>query len=155
MQVGKDWIVTLDYRVSDEEGAVVDDGAQPLVYLHGAEDGLFPRLQAALEGKLVGDSVQVVLAPEDAFGPYDQGLVKVERRGVFDADLELGAMFEATSESAPGVSVVYAVVDIDDDRVVLDANHPLAGLTLTFDATVRALRPATADEIAAGDAQAD
>ena len=134
MRIHNGATVTLKYTVTDEEGELTDPGAEPMVYLHGDLDGLFPKLQDALAGKGMDDTVTAVLAAEDAFGPYDHGLVRMEHRGRFDFDIAVGTALEgATDEGEPTVFVVKA---IDGDRVTLDANHPLAGLTLVFTCTV-------------------
>ena len=77
MQIAKNCVVTLDYRVTDPEGELVDDGSQPIVYLHGGYDGIFPKIEEALHGKTVGDKLEVKLQPEDAFGDYDAALVMI------------------------------------------------------------------------------
>ncbi len=147
MKITKNSVVTVDYSVVDAEGNLVDEGAKPISYLHGGyESGLFPKIEAALDGKDVGYSVDVELAPEDAFGDYEEELVEVEARSVFPAELEVGMQFER-GEGDEAESLFYAVMEITDDKVVLDANHPLAGLVLTFSCTVTGVRSATPQEI--------
>lgn len=147
MKITKNSVVTIDYSVVDAQGNVVDGGAQPISYLHGGYDGgLFPKIEAALEGRDVGYSVDVELAPEDAFGDYEEELVEVEARSVFPDDIGVGMQFERGEGDEAG-SLLYVVTDIADDRVVLDANHPLAGLVLMFSCTVTGVRNATPDEL--------
>lgn len=146
MRVQADTVVTVQYSVTDQEGVVVDDGATPLIYLQGGED-FFPRLQAALDGRQIGESATVTLSPEDAFGDHDEELVRVEPRDTFPADVALGMQFEGVSEDH--TTRMYTVTDVSDERVVVDGNHPLAGVVLVFSMTVAALRPATAEETAA------
>ncbi len=147
MKIAKNSVVTIDYSVTDAEGNLVDGGAQPIVYLHGGYDGgLFPKIESMLEGKEVGYSVDVELAPEDAFGEYEEELVEVEARSAFPADIEVGMQFERGDGDDPE-ALLYVVTDMDDEKVVLDANHPLAGLVLKFSCTVTGVRSATPEEL--------
>lgn len=149
MQVAKNTVVTLSYRVTDSDGNLVDDGAHPIVYLHGGYDGIFPRLEEALQGKNVGEALEVKLQPEDAFGDYDAELIMIEPRSLFPDNIEVGMQFErATEEGDDGE--LYTITDIADDKVVVDGNHPLAGMALVFACTVAEVRAATADEIGHG-----
>lgn len=151
MQVAKNTVVTLDYNVTDPDGAVVDAGRDPLVYLHGGYDDIFPRIEEALQGKTVGESVQVKMQPDDAFGEYDEELVQVEPRENFPEELEVGMQFEGAPEGSDDDDfIIYRVTDIADGKVVLDGNHPLAGMALIFTCTVTAVRPASAEEIEHG-----
>lgn len=149
MLVRADHVVTLSYRVTDQDGNAVDEGAQPLLYLHGGYDSIFPKIEEALEGQAKGSSHTIDLAAEDAFGTYREELLKMEPIGALPGPLEVGMMFEG---QAPGSedSEIYTVVEIRDNGVVLDANHPLAGMDLVFIATITDIRPATQPEIQAG-----
>ena len=149
MQIAKNTVVTLSYRVTDSDGALVDEGAQPLVYLHGGYDGIFPRIEEALQGKKIGDVLEVKLPPEDAFGDYDADLVMIEPRDIFPENIEVGMQFErATEEGDDGE--LYTITDIADDKVVVDGNHPLAGMALIFSCTVADVRTASVDEVGHG-----
>lgn len=151
LQVAKNTVVTLDYHVTDPDGAVVDEGREPIVYLHGGYDDIFPRIEEELQGKTVGESVKVKLQPDEAFGDYDAELVQIEPRKDFPKELQVGMQFEGAPEGADDEEfVIYRVTDIADDKVVLDGNHPLAGMALVFTCTVTAVRPASEDEIAHG-----
>ncbi|HLO76846.1 MAG TPA: peptidylprolyl isomerase [Magnetospirillum sp.] len=141
MRIHNGCTVTLDYSVTSEDGELIDQGAEPLVYLHGDHDGLFPKLQAALDGKTLNDTVVAVLEAEDAFGPYDHSRVRIEHRARFDFDIAVGTQLEGSDDD--GQSTVFVVKEIDGDRVTLDANHPLAGLTLVFTCTVAGIQPAS------------
>ena len=81
MRIQNGSTVTLNYTVTSEDGELIDPGAEPMVYLHGDLEGLFPKLQAALDGKGLDDTITITLAAEDAFGPYDRSLVRMEHRG--------------------------------------------------------------------------
>ncbi len=149
MQIGKDTVVTLNYRVTDTDGNLVDDGAQPLVYLHGGYGGIFDKIEEALQGKNAGEKFDIKLDPEEAFGDYDAELVMIEPRNLFPDNIEVGMQFErATEEGDDGE--LYTITDIADDKVVVDGNHPLAGMALLFSCTVTDVRAASPEEISHG-----
>ena len=151
MQVAKDTVVTLDYNVTDPDGELVDAGKEPLVYLHGGHDDIFPMIEEALQGKKVGETVVVKMQPDDAFGEYDAELIQVEPRKTFPKELEVGMQFEGLPESGDeDDAIIYRVTEIADDKVVLDGNHPLAGMALVFTCTVTGVRPASAEELEHG-----
>lgn len=150
MQISRNHVVTLSYQVTDRDGQVVDAGQEPLVYLHGGYGGLFDALEVALQGKSEGAQFRVELSADEAFGEYDEGLVSVEPRDSFPADIQLGTQVETDDEEGDGP--LYTVTAIDGDKVVIDGNHPLAGLDLIFSGMVVAVRAATTKEIARGEA---
>lgn len=150
MQIVKDTVVTLTYRVTDSDGNLVDEGKEPLVYLHGGYDGIFPRIEEALQGKNVGDALEIKLQPDDAFGEYDAELVVIEARSLFPENIEVGMQFERASENGEDDGELYTITDIAEDKVVVDGNHPLAGMALVFACTVTEVRSATAEEIGHG-----
>ena len=151
MQVAKDTVVTLDYNVTDPDGELVDAGKEPLIYLHGGHDDIFPMIEEALQGKKVGETVVVKMQPDDAFGEYDADLIQVEPRKAFPKELEVGMQFEGLPESGDeDDAIIYRVTEIADDKVVLDGNHPLAGMALVFTCTVTGVRPASAEELEHG-----
>ncbi len=151
MQVAKNTVVTLDYNVTDPDGGLVDAGAEPIVYLHGGYDDIFPMIEEAMQGKKIGESAIVKMQPDDAFGEYDAELIQIEPRSGFPKELEVGMQFEGAPEGADDDDVlIYRVTEIAGDKVVLDGNHPLAGMALVFTCTVTAVRPASAEEIEHG-----
>jgi FKBP-type peptidyl-prolyl cis-trans isomerase SlyD len=127
----------------DAQGALLGAPAEPITYLHGGYGGLLEALESALEGKLPGDTLNIQLEPEQAFGEYDAGLLRVEPAERYGEGLEVGMQIE-------GDSGIYTVTDIADGSVVLDANHPLAGMALRFVCSVTSVRPATREELARG-----
>lgn len=149
MQIAKDTVVTLSYRVTDPDGNVIDAGERPLVYLHGGYDGIFSRLEEALHGKAIGEQLEVKLQPEDAFGEYDAELVRVEALSLFPESIQVGMQFERATEDGED-EIVYTITDIEGDKVVVDGNHPLAGVALIFNCTVADIRAATAEELTHG-----
>ena len=155
-QVAKNTVVTLDYNVTDSDGELVDAGKEPLVYLHGGHDDIFPKIEEAVQGKKVGETVKVKLQPEEAFGDYDEELIQIEPRNQFPKELQVGMQFEGGPEGGDDDDfIIYRVTDIADDKVVLDGNHPLAGMSLIFTCTVTAVRPASAEELAHGHVHSD
>ncbi len=151
MKIVKNSVVTARYTLSDAQGNLIEEGQEPMVYLHGGYDNIFPKIEAALEGKETGFSTEIQLEPEDAFGDYDAQLVKVEPRDRFPSPLEVGMQFEGMpEESDEGESHIFTVTDIAEDKVVLDGNHPLAGVALRFSLTVEAVRVASDVEVAHG-----
>jgi len=150
-QVAKNTVVTLDYNVTDSDGELVDAGKEPLVYLHGGHDDIFPKIEEAVQDKKVGETVKVKLQPEEAFGDYDEELIQIESRDQFPKELQVGMQFEGGPEGGDDDDfIIYRVTDIADDKVVLDGNHPLAGMSLIFTCTVTAVRPASEEELAHG-----
>jgi FKBP-type peptidyl-prolyl cis-trans isomerase SlyD len=152
MQIAKNTVVTLRYRVTDIRETVLDEGTSPIVYLHGGYEGIFPKIEEALTGKAIGDKISVTLEPEDAFGDYDAELLLVEPAALFPVAPTIGAQFERQSEDG-SITALFTVTDLAEDKVVMDGNHPLAGIAIVFAATVEAVRPATAEEIARGMAE--
>jgi FKBP-type peptidyl-prolyl cis-trans isomerase SlyD len=150
MQVAKNTVVTLNYRVTDSDGNLVDDGSQPIVYLHGGYDGIFPVIEEALQARNIGDTLEIKLQPDQAFGDYDAELVVIEPRSLFPDNIEVGMQFERAAENGDDDDELYTITDITGDKVVVDGNHPLAGMALVFSCTVAEVRPATAEEIGHG-----
>lgn len=150
MQIVKNSVVTLTYSLSDSQGNLLEESKEPISYLHGGYDNIFPLVEEKLHGKQPGESLTLCLAPEDAFGEYDASLVRVEPRSVFPvADIRVGMQFEGGAEGSDEM-ILYTVTDVTEDTVVVDGNHPLAGRTLQFSCTITDVRPATEEEIAHG-----
>jgi FKBP-type peptidyl-prolyl cis-trans isomerase SlyD len=151
VQIAADSVVTLTYKLYSAQDKLIEESAQPIVYLHGGHHGIFPKIEAALTDKKAGDRCSVTLEPDDAFGEYDADLVRVETEDRFPEGVKVGMQFEGTeAEGDEGGSRVFTVTDIADGKVVVDGNHPLAGQRLRFDCTVLDVRPATAEELAHG-----
>lgn len=151
MQVTKHKVVAIDYTLSDDEGQVIDSsrGAEPLEYLHG-EGNIVPGLECVLEGKGVGDQIEVVVPPDDGYGLRNDDLRQAVSRDTFAdvEDLAVGMQFRVETQAED--FLIVTVVEIGEDQVVIDGNHALAGQTLHFDVTIRDIRDATDDEIAHG-----
>lgn len=151
MNIAKDAVVSLSYRLSTLQGDLLEEATaeHPAVYLHGGYDGIFPRVEAALEGQGVGHAIDLVLEPDDAFGEYDAELVRVEAADLFPPDVKVGMQLEGASEDGHHV-LLYTVTDVADGKVVVDGNHPLSGQSLRVQCRVEAVRTASGEEIEHG-----
>ncbi len=150
MQIAKDKVVTIDYTLTDGQGTVLDSSqdGEPLSYIQGA-GSIIPGLEAALEGKSIGEALQVTIAPDQAYGERDDALMQTVSRGSFEGadQVEVGMRFRVQSDSE---LQVITVVGVEGDTVTIDGNHPLAGVTLNFDVTIRGVRDATGEELSHG-----
>jgi len=149
MKIAKDTVVSLSYELIDlSGGAVLEKSNDPISYVHGGYDGIFPTVEEALHGKNIGDKVSVKMEPDDAFGEYEHDLVRVESRDLFPKDIEVGMQLEGGAEDDDDEDyMLYTIVEITDKEVTVDGNHPLAGKTLNFNATVTGVRSATKEEL--------
>ncbi len=153
MKIEKNSVVSLRYELINAEGngEILEKVEDPISYLHGGYDGIFPLVEEALHGKRIGDTCSVTLQPDDAFGEYEHELVEVEARSAFPADVAVGMQFEgAPEESDDEDFILYTVVEVNDDEVTVDGNHPLAGKTVTFNCTVTGVRQASEEELEHG-----
>ena len=150
MKITKNAVATLEYTLTDDDGGLIDtsEGDTPLIYIHGT-DSLIPRLEEELDGKAVGDALKVHLKPEDAYGERDDEMLQTMPRAELPDDVELEVGMEFQAESEDGIHIVTISAIVDDD-VVIDANHPLAGVALNFDLKVIEVREATAEELEHG-----
>jgi FKBP-type peptidyl-prolyl cis-trans isomerase SlyD len=146
MNIAKDTAVTIAYRMTSPAGKPLDSGTT--AYLHGGYDNLFAKVEAALEGQGVGHQVALELSAAEAFGERDEALVRTIPRSEFPPGVKVGGQLQGAGPT--GAPQVYSVVKIKGPEVHLDGNHPLAGQALRFSATVKAVRAATAEEIAHG-----
>jgi FKBP-type peptidyl-prolyl cis-trans isomerase SlyD len=150
MKIAKNTVVTVNYKLSDAQNELIEDGSQPMVYLHGGYENTLPKIEEELDGKEAGYSSTIQIEPDDAFGDYDPALVKVEPRNRLPEPLEVGMQFEGMPDGTDDgeEAMIFTVTDIADDKVVLDGNHPLAGMALRFELSVVSVRAATEEEIA-------
>lgn len=145
MQITKDSAVTLQYKLTDPRtGQTLDSGHT--AYLHGGHEGIFPKVEQALEGQGVGHASAIELAIEEAFGPRDEALVLTIPRSEFPPGVKVGGHLQRMGDD--GQARHYRVVKIKGPEVHLDGNHPLAGKALRFAFKVTEVRAATAEEIA-------
>jgi FKBP-type peptidyl-prolyl cis-trans isomerase SlyD len=150
MKIAQNTVVTVNYKLSDAQNNLIEDGAQPMVYLHGGYENTLPKIEEELDGKDVGYTSTLQIEPEDAFGDYDPSLLKVEERNRLPEPLEVGMQFEGVAEGSDEEPTIFTVTEIADDKVVLDGNHPLAGMALRFELSVIDVRAATEEEVAHG-----
>ena len=153
MKISRGTVVSIDFTLTDDAGEVIDssDGGEPLVYLHG-EGHIVEGLERALEGRKEGDSFSVDVEPELGYGEESgEEPVRVSRKQLpAEPPPEVGMDLHAVDDS--GEEQTFWIVDVDDESVLLSADHPLAGLTLHFDVKVREVRAATEEELAHGHA---
>ena len=172
LQVGANTVVTVEFWITDTDGEALDDSGGPVSFLHRGLDSLLPRLDDAVEGKEPGFEQTFHLEPEDAFGDYDAELLRVEPRARFPEPLEVGMQFEGVpgpeSDDGQGLmvseadddevsedSLIFIVTDLTEDKVVLDANHPYAGMALRVRIKLLGVRKADPEEIEQGHADGD
>jgi FKBP-type peptidyl-prolyl cis-trans isomerase SlyD len=148
MRVEKNKVVSIHYTLRDESGEILDTsrGRDPLNYIHGSGQ-IIPGLEKALEGKAAGDDLSVVVGPEEGYGNRDESLVYDVPKGRFQAieTIEVGMQFNVGTDQG---SLLMRVADVDEENVILDGNHPLADMRLSFDVSVVDIRKATQDELA-------
>jgi len=146
MNIAMNTVVSITYELRDSGNNVLEASADPVTYLHGGYDGIFPKVEEELHGKTVGATLDLTMEPEEAFGEYDEELVQIEPASAFPSDkLEVGMQFEG--EDSSGDVILYTVTEVADGKVVVDGNHPWAGERLLFKCTVTGVRPATKEEI--------
>ncbi len=151
MTITADSVVTLHYKVSAEDGTQLDssEGKEPLTVMHGRRF-LIEGLEEALEGREKGDAFSVTVEPEKAYGHRADALVQKVPKTMFEGmDVEVGMSFRATT---PQGEQSVIVVETSEEEVVVDGNHPLAGVPLTFEVEVVDVRDATAEELEHGHA---
>ena len=151
MVIDRNAVVTLEAKLTDSDGNALGNEPETMVYLHGDHGGIFPRVEQGLNGKRAGEEFFISLEPEDAFGEYDENLIRVEPQSALPANVAVGMQFEGVPQGEEDDRwVVYTVTDIADGQVVIDGNHPLAGERLLFSCVVKDVRPATAEELSHG-----
>ena len=156
MKISNPCVVGLTWTLCDAQGEVLDETQDPIEFLVGGSD-LLAKLEAALQGLGSGDKVLVRLEPEEAFGEYDEQLVFLEARSLFPKDLEVGMTIEGQAlpsgcnPDAPS-DVLFTVSDLYPEHVVLDGNHPLAGMALQIELGVQLVRQAKPEEVEKGSA---
>lgn len=144
-------VVAIHYTLKNDAGETLDtsDGGEPLEYLHGAGN-IVPGLENALVGRKLGDSLKVTVPPADAYGERDPRGVQRVPRNAFPPGVEIVPGMPFVADGPDGEPMQVWISALENDRVVIDLNHPLAGVTLHFEVTVSALRSATAEEIEHG-----
>ena len=156
MEITTQCVVALTWTLKDTLGEELDVLDEPVEFLLGGND-LLPPIEAALQGHVAGDKVQLQIEPEEAFGDFNDQLIFLEPRGLFPAELQEGLTMEGyalpagCNPDAPR-DRVYFVSEIYPEHVVLDGNHPLAGIALRLQLKVESVREATEEEVGRGTA---
>ena len=146
MQISMNSVVTMTYQLKNSKGEMLEESKEPVAYLHGGYDNIFPKVEEMMHDKKIGDVIEVTLEPVDGFGDYDEELVQIEPENAFPAEqLKEGMQFEGEDET--GEVILYTVTNIADGKVVVDGNHPWAGERLLFTATVTDVRKAKTVEV--------
>ena len=153
MLIEKPCVVALTWLLSDAQGQALDELPEAVEFYYGGDD-LLPKVEEALAGQAVGFEAHLHLEPEHAFGEYDSALVCFEDRALFPAEVDIGMQFEGLPQGSATpdmpADTLYTVTEVYPSHVVLDGNHPLAGMALRLHLTVRDVREASAAEIEAG-----
>ena len=154
MKITPQCVVALTWTLKDTLGDVLDELDEPIEFLLGGDD-LLAQIEQELQGHEAGDKLDMHLEPENAFGDYDENRVFLEPRNLFQAEIEEGMSFDGAA-MPPGTSAgiptehIYTVTELYPEHVVLDGNHPLAGIAIRLSLQVESVREATQTELADG-----
>ena len=151
LMIGKDNVVSIHYTLKDDNGQVLDssEGKSPLQYLHG-NNNLIPGLETELQGKSSGAKFEATIPPEQAYGERNEDFVQTIKKEMFQGveQIEPGMTFVAQGEG--GAQRQVRVTEVEGEDVTIDANHPMAGMTLHFEVEVVDVREGTPQEIEHG-----
>ena len=145
MKITKDTVVSLQFKIAEPTGKLIEESKEPMVYLHGGYENTLPKIEEALDGQEPGYQVVLDLGPEDAFGLRDESLVQVIPKTQFPPGVKVGG--QLMGRDADGHEQAFTVMKINGDTVFLDGNHPLAGKALRFSLKVIEVRVATPEEV--------
>lgn len=156
MLAAKDMVVSIDYKLTDPEGQVLDssEGREPLAYLHGHSQ-IVSGLEQALEGAAEGSHHSVPVPAKAGYGERDERLITVISRAEIGIEEELPVGAQLQVQHPDGGAGIVQVVKVEGEQITLDANHPLAGMDLHFEVDVRAVRAATEEELGHGHAHGE
>ena len=150
MLISTPCVVSLTWRLEDTLGHLIDELTEPVEFFFGGDD-LLAKVEEAIDGQETGFETKLQLEPEQAFGDYNPDLVFFEERGIFPEHVEPGMQFDglpegSTTQGMPN-DLIYTITEVYDSHVVLDGNHPLAGIALRLSLKVRDVREASAEEV--------
>ncbi|CAA6802245.1 MAG: FKBP-type peptidyl-prolyl cis-trans isomerase SlyD (EC [uncultured Sulfurovum sp.] len=131
MKIQKNAMVSIDMTFKDENGNIVENNDEEIIYLHGGYGHLFTKLEDGLEGKTIGDTFNIDLSPEEAFGEFNEELVSKELLSDLPEDLEVGMELDGGLDG-----VIFSVLEMDDTHALVDGNHPYAGFSLVAEGKV-------------------
>ena len=156
MKVGKDKVVLMHYTLKNDIGDVIDstDGADPLPFLQG-HGNIIPGLESALEGSKVGDKLDDSIEPEEGYGLRMQDAIQEIPSSALQGVDEVKVGMQLQSQDKDGNAFLVSVTKIEDDKITVDGNHPLAGQTLHFSVSIESVRKAEAEELSHGHVHAD
>ena len=156
MKVGKDKVVLMHYTLKNDAGDVIDssDGADPLPFLQG-HGNIIPGLESALEGSKVGDKLDVSIEPEEGYGLRMKDAIQEIPSSALKGVDEVKVGMQLQSQDKDGNAFLVSVTKIEDDKITVDGNHPLAGQTLHFSVSIESIRKAEAEELSHGHVHAD
>jgi FKBP-type peptidyl-prolyl cis-trans isomerase SlyD len=147
--VAKDRVVSFTYSIVDESGEIIEQSDLPISYVHGGKHDLFEKVEQALDGSVVGDTVEVELSPEEGFGVADPNLTYTDDiENVPEEFRRIGAEVEMMNDQ--GDSRKFTVSHIGGGKLTVDGNHPMAGKTVVFHILVTDIRDATPEELSNG-----
>ena len=145
MEIAMNTIVTMSYELKDSDGNLLESSKDPVSYLHGGYDQIFPKVEEEMHGKKKVEVIEIGLEPADAFGEYNAELVRIEPISAFpEKDLKVGLAYEGEDES--GDVIIYYIKSIVDKKVEVDGNHPWAGQRIIFKAIIENVRKANKEE---------
>ena len=147
MKIAKNKLVYLEYTLHDADGLHLNPNEGELIYLHGGYRHIFFKLENAIEGKVIDDTFKVTLCPEEAFGEYDEELLVKEQLSELPKDIYVGMELDANIDESSEKTMIFIVMDINNDYATLNGNHPLAGKTLTFQGVVTKIQELEEDAI--------
>lgn len=150
MQIGDQKVVTLHYTLTDNDGKVIDkseDGS--FAYLHGASN-IIPGLEDALTGKSAGEEMSVSVSPEQAYGVRDEAMLQQVPKNMFEDANQIAVGTQFHAQGPNGEMLVVTVLEVEDEHVIVDGNHPLAGVELNFDVKIIDVRDASEEEVEHG-----
>jgi len=156
MKVGKDKVVLMHYTLKNDAGDVIDssDGGDPLPFLQG-HGNIIPGLESALEGSKAGDKLDVSIEPKEAYGERMKDAIQEIPKSALKGIDEVKVGMQLQSQDQDGNAFLVSVTKIEDDKITVDANHPLAGETLHFSVSIESIRKAEAEELSHGHVHAD
>lgn len=148
MKIEADKVVSIDYTLKDDKGEVLDtsEGKEPLSFIFG-NGSIISGLENALEGKTEGESLSVVVDPKEGYGEYSDSMIFEVGKEQFQDASQISEGMQVQGQDANGQIQIFTIKTIGDEKVTLDANHPLAGQTLHFDVAVTEVRDATEEEL--------
>ncbi len=147
--IGSGKVVSFTYSIVDKAGEIIEQSDLPISYVHGGQHDLFEKVEEELEGAVIGDTVEVSLTPEEGFGPHDPNLTYTDSLDSVPPEFHrVGAEVEMVNDQ--GDAKTFVVTQIEDGKLTVDGNHPMAGKVITFNIRVTAIRDATDEEMANG-----